>query len=98
VIIMTHSGFAVRAEGAVRGGFDAAAALRTTLSRGHRRPEDTPEGCRALAAADLRRAAASARELSNWRYEHSAAAWRARADLLDRREAKLRALEARKSA
>ena len=75
---------------------DAAAALRTTLTRGRKRPEDTAEGCRALAAADLERAAALSGDHSRWRYEHSAAAWTARAGLLDGLETKFRALGERK--
>jgi hypothetical protein len=49
-----------------------------------RRPEDTPAGCRAFAAADLGRAAAQNIDRGRSRFEHSAAAWSARADLLER--------------
>ena len=49
-----------------------------------RRPEDTATGCRANAAADLVRAGAPATAHVRWRYEHSAAAWTARAERLER--------------
>ena len=49
-----------------------------------RKPEDTATGCRAFAAADLGRAAAQSVDHGRSRFEHSAAAWMARADLLDR--------------
>lgn len=52
-----------------------------------KRPEDTAVGCRALAAADLLRAANLTGAHIRWRFEHSAAAWTARADLLGRIEA-----------
>ena len=58
-----------------------------TLTARRKRPEDTPEGCRELAAADLRRAEAHAAEHVRWRYRCSADAWLARAELLDRLEA-----------
>ena len=62
---------------------------RSTLTMPPRRPEDTPAGCRLLAAADLRRASRADRS-SSWRYEHSAAAWTARADMLSQHEAEFR--------
>ena len=49
-----------------------------------KRPEDTPEGCRALAADDLRRAEAATAGRAGWRYRDSARAWMERANLLDR--------------
>jgi hypothetical protein len=52
-----------------------------------RRPEDTEEGCRASAAADLVRAAAMDTSQGRWRFEHSAESWTKRADLLKRIEA-----------
>ena len=57
------------------------------LSQAHRKqPQDTEQGCRGFAEADL----ASAGELgAGWpraRMEHSAAAWTTRADLLHRLE------------
>jgi len=61
--------------------------------RGGRRDEDTASGCRAKAAADLGRAAAMGADPMRWRMEHSAAAWRARADALERDE---KAFEVRK--
>ena len=96
---MTNTRLAERAaDGRAPGSGDAAAALRTTLTRGRKRPEDTAEGCRALAAADLERAATLSGDRSRWRYEHSAAAWMARAGLLDGLETKFRALGERKPA
>lgn len=65
--------------------------LRPTLSRGRNRPEDTEDGCRAHAADDLHRAAALSGQTMRWRFEHSAAAWMARASLLARREAQFQA-------
>ncbi|WP_114951486.1 hypothetical protein [Sphingosinicella terrae] len=56
-----------------------------------KRPEDTPQGCRALAAADLDRAGAADAGHATDRFRHSAATWTARADMLDRLEAKFRA-------
>ena len=53
-----------------------------------KRPEDTSAGCRALAAEDLRRAEGLTAEQASWRYQRSAQAWLARADLLDRLEGK----------
>ena len=64
-------------------------ALTLTLRR--KQPQDTPGGCRALAAADLSRAEALVGEHVRWRYEHSAQAWLARADLLERLETKFQA-------
>ena len=61
--------------------------------RGGRRDEDTAAGCRAKAAADLSRAEALGADPTRWRMEHSAAAWAARAALLEREE---RAFEARR--
>ena len=61
---------------------------RATLTLSRKRPEDTPSGCRDLAAADLRRATLAAGN-AGWRYERSAAAWTARADMLTRHEAEL---------
>ena len=90
---MTNSGLAGLADGDhVPGRWEAATAPRTTLSRRRKRPEDTAEGCLALAAADLGRAADSAGEHLHWRYRHSAAAWTARAGLLAGLEAKFEAL------
>ena len=67
------------------------ASLRPTLSRGRKRPEDTEDGCRAHAVDDLHRAAALSGQPISWRFEHSAAAWTARANLLARREAQFQA-------
>ena len=66
------------------------AVRRSTLSR-RKRPEDTAEGCRDHAADDLRRAAALTGDHIRWRFEHSAAAWTARAEMLGRIEAKFQA-------
>jgi hypothetical protein len=65
-----------------------ASILPPTLTIRRKRPEDTADGCRAFAAADLRRAEDLAVEHVRWRYRHSAEAWFARADLLDQLEAK----------
>ena len=59
--------------------------------RGGRRDEDTAAGCRTRAAADLDRAVAMGADPMRWRMEHSAAAWQARADLLDCQEKDFRA-------
>jgi hypothetical protein len=56
-----------------------------------RRAEDTVEGCRANAAADLVRAAAAGVQQMRIRMENSAAVWSARADLLGRLEASFQA-------
>jgi hypothetical protein len=61
---------------------------RPMPSRQGKRPEDTPAGCRARASADLCRAGELAGALPKARFEHSAAAWTARAELLERLEAK----------
>ena len=96
---MTNPGLADgAAEPPAPGPTDAAYAPRRTLTRGRNRPEDTAEGCRALAAADLARAAAASGDQSSWRYRHSAAAWTARAGLLDGVEARFRALAVRRPA
>ena len=58
-----------------------------SLTIRRKRPEDTPGGCRELAAADLRRAEDLAVDHIQWRYRHSADAWLARADFLDQLEA-----------
>ena len=51
-----------------------------------RRPEDTADGCRALAEADRTRAAAMANDHMRGSLERSAATWTDRATLLDRLE------------
>ena len=56
-----------------------------------KRAEDTADGCRANAAADLARAAAAGALQMRIRMENSAAVWSARADLLGRLEASFRA-------
>ena len=67
---------------------------RLSTSR-HRQPQDTEQGCRALAADDLARAAVLTGAFPRARMEHSAATWIARADLLHRVEAGvLRRIEA----
>ena len=60
---------------------------RPRLAARPRRSEDTEEGCRASAAADLARAAAMDTSQGRWRLEHSAASWTKRADLIKQREA-----------
>jgi hypothetical protein len=52
-----------------------------------RRAEDTAAGCRTLAAASLASAALAALPNGRSRFEHSAAVWTQRADLLTRVEA-----------
>jgi hypothetical protein len=51
-----------------------------------RRPEDTAEGCRSLAANDLVRAAEMVNPHARDSHERSADAWTARAELLERLE------------
>ena len=62
-----------------------------TLTLRRKQPQDTPAGCRALAAADLSRAEGLSGEHVRWRYRHSAQAWLARAELLEGLEAKFQA-------
>lgn len=57
------------------------------LAARQRRPEDTEQGCRASAAADLVRAATMDTSQGRWRLEHSAESWTKRADFLRRMEA-----------
>jgi hypothetical protein len=59
-------------------------------TRSKRKPEDTPAGCRARAAADTIAAADLAPGGMRQRLEHSAASWIARAELLERTEEKSR--------
>lgn len=54
--------------------------------RGGRRDEDTAAGCRVKAADDLARAVAVDAAPLRRRMEHSAAAWTARAEQLEREE------------
>jgi hypothetical protein len=63
----------------------------TRAVRMGKRAEDTAAGCRANAAADLVRASVPGVDHVRWRMEHSAAAWTARADLLERLEKKFNA-------
>ena len=53
-----------------------------------RRPEDTAEGCRSLAANDLLRAAEMVNPHIRISHERSADAWTARAELLERLESR----------
>ncbi|MCL6684566.1 hypothetical protein [Sphingomonas alba] len=46
-------------------------------------PQDTPEGCDAMAAADMARAAAHMEGWGRTRFEHSAVMWSRRARLLE---------------
>jgi hypothetical protein len=55
------------------------------MSSLRRKPEDSADGCRALAASDRERASAAAGHVRS-RFERSAQAWTARATLLDRLE------------
>lgn len=56
-----------------------------------RKPEDSADGCRALAEADRERAAATGTDHMRECLERSAAAWTSRAGLLDRLEANFNA-------
>jgi len=56
------------------------------MSSPRRKPEDSPDGCRAFAASDRERALTAANGHVRDRFERSAAAWSARACLLDRLE------------
>lgn len=47
-----------------------------------RRPQDTPEGCNAMAAADMARAGREPKGWGRTRYEHSAVMWARRAQWL----------------
>ena len=57
------------------------------LAHRGRRSEDTAAGCRTLAAASLASAALAALPNGRSRFEHSAAVWAQRAELLTRVEA-----------
>ena len=61
------------------------APVRLETVRPRKRSEDTASGCRAKAVADLERAESGTQQF-RWRLESSAAAWTARADLLERLE------------
>lgn len=61
---------------------------RPPTRRTGKREEDTSTGCRAKAAADLVRAEALGGDRMRWRMEHSAAAWIARAEVLEMIERK----------
>lgn len=52
-----------------------------------RPPQDTPEGCKAMAAADMARAARQSAGWARTRFEHSAVMWSRRAKLLKDAEA-----------
>jgi hypothetical protein len=55
-----------------------------SISLPRRKPEDTAEGCRALAADDRERAATANNGHVRGTFERSAEAWSARARLLER--------------
>jgi hypothetical protein len=57
------------------------------MSSSRRKPEDSADGCRALAAADRERASGAANGHVRDRFERSAHAWIARAILLEHLEA-----------
>jgi hypothetical protein len=65
---------------------EAAGLQRLTGGR-QKQPQDTEQGCRAFAAADLASAGALTGAYPRARMEHSAASWTIRADLLHRLEA-----------
>ena len=67
------------------------ATSRSASPQRRKKPEDTSQGCRAFAAADLDRAAGITGGHARGRYERSAAVWATRADLLARLEAKTEA-------
>jgi len=56
------------------------------MSSSRRKPEDSADGCRALAASDRERASAAANGHVRATFERSAGAWSARASLLERLE------------
>ena len=51
-----------------------------------RAPQDTSDGCHAMAAADMARAALEAEGWPRIKYEHSAVAWSRRAKMLETAE------------
>ena len=53
------------------------------MSSSRRKPEDSVDGCRALAASDRERASTAANGHVRATFERSAEAWSARASLLD---------------
>lgn len=55
----------------------------TPRPRDRRPPQDTPEGCRAMAAADMARAGRQAAGWPRTRFEHSAVMWSRRAMSLE---------------
>ena len=55
-------------------------------SRARRAPQDTSDGCHAMAAADMARAALEAEGWPRIKFEHSAVAWSRRAKLLEAAE------------
>jgi hypothetical protein len=65
----------------------ADAAVADDQPRAHKQPQDTAIWCRAQAEVDLAAAGASAVANGRLRFEHSAATWTKRADLLERLEA-----------
>ena len=64
----------------------AAAARLERLPQARRQPQDTAEGCFALAAGDRERALGMDTAIGRAKLEHSAGAWTVRAELLDRLE------------
>lgn len=58
------------------------------LRRARGAPQDTSDGCHAMAAADMARAAGEAPGWARIKFEHSAVAWSRRAKLLEAAEAK----------
>ncbi|HSQ99503.1 MAG TPA: hypothetical protein VLM36_06260 [Sphingomicrobium sp.] len=61
------------------------------MSSAKRRPEDSADGCRALAKSDCEKAAEVPSGHMRARFERSAAAWTTRAGLLERIEASFEA-------
>jgi len=58
------------------------------VRRARRAPQDTAEGCMAMAAADMARAALEAEGWPRIKFEHSAVAWSRRAEMLEAAERK----------
>jgi hypothetical protein len=67
--------------------FPAVRGRTPPMTSGRRKPEDSADGCRGLAKSDLDRAAEAPVGHARTRFERSADAWTARAELLKRLEA-----------
>lgn len=67
-------------------------------ARSHKQPHDTAAGCHAFAEADRVRASAMVMGHGRAKFEHSAATWQARSDMLQRLADSQRARLAAKAA